>query len=95
MGRVAGCIRRTVQYTPRPAHLADQQELQPRLRDCLAQRLRKLFAQGGAVQHVTAPLAHVLERQPRGGASGGAAESLVVVEGAGVRRDTRGTRARR
>ena len=93
MGRVAGCIRRTVQHAARPARLADQQELQPRLRDCLTQRLRKLLAEGGAVQHVAAPLAHVLESQPSGGASGGAAESLVVVEGAGIRRDARGAGA--
>ena len=93
MGRVAGCIRRAVQYAPRPARLADQQELQPRLRDCLAQRLRKLLAEGGAVQHVAAPLAHVFERQPGGGASGGAAERLVVVEGARVCRDACGAGA--
>ena len=93
MGRVAGCIRRAVQYTPCPAHLADQQELQTRLRDCLAQRLRKFLTEGGAVQHVATPLAHVLERQPGGGASGGAAERLVVVEGAGVCRDARGAGA--
>ena len=80
MGRIAGCIRRAVQYTPRPARLADQQELQPRLRDRLAQRLRKLLTEGGAVQHVATPVTHVLECQPCGGASGGAAERLVVVE---------------
>ena len=95
VGRVAGCIRRAVQYTPCPARLADQQELQTRLRDCLAQRLRKLLAEGGSVQHVAPPLAHVFERQPGGGASGGAAECFVVVEGAGVRRDARGAGTRR
>ena len=93
MGRVAGCIRRAVQYAPRPARLTDQQELQSRLRDCLAQRLRKLLTEGGAVQHVATPLAHVFECQPGGGASGGSTERLVVIEGAGVCRDARGAGA--
>ena len=94
VGRGAGCIRRAVQYAPLPARLADQQELQPRLGDCLAQRLRKLLTEGGTVKNIAAPLAHVLECQPGGGASGGAAERLVVVEGAGVFGDLGGAGAR-
>lgn len=93
VGRVAGCIRRAVQYAPLPAHLANEQELQPRLRDCLAQCGREFLAEGGSVQYIAAPLAHVFERQPGGGASGSATESLVVIEGAGVRRDPRGVGA--
>ena len=77
VGRVAGGIRRAVQYAPLPARLADEKELQPRLRDCLTQCRRKLLAEGGTIQYVAAPVTHVLERQPGGGASSSATECFV------------------
>lgn len=93
MGGVAFRVGFAVQRASLLARLVDEKELELCAVDGFFEHHGELLAEGGAVEHVATPVPGVLECQPGGGASGGAAERLVVVEGAGVRRNLGGAGA--